>query len=180
MRLIQQGDNCVLNHILLAELIMRKLAEILGASIPGLLLCALVGLALGSGGFAFYYGEGLSYMSSDPKTCVNCHIMRDQYDGWSKASHHAVAGCNDCHTPHDFFGKYWTKAENGFWHSKGFTLQDFHEPIRIRPKNSRVLQASCVHCHQDLVEGILGHGADDDGTVNCVRCHASVGHGPTR
>ena len=101
MRLIQQGDNCVLNHILLAELIMRKLAEILGASIPGLLLCALVGLALGSGGFAFYYGEGLSYMSSDPKTCVNCHIMRDQYDGWSKASHHAVAGCNDCHNRGD-------------------------------------------------------------------------------
>ena len=159
---------------------MRRLVNVLGATVPGLLVSVLVGVAVGSGGYAFYYGEGLSYMSNNPKSCVNCHIMREQYDGWQHASHHGYATCVDCHLPQDFVGKYVAKAENGFWHSKGFTLQDFHEPIRIRPKNSRVLQASCIHCHQDLVEGILGHGAEDDGTVNCVRCHASVGHGPTR
>ena len=80
--------------------------------------------------------EGFSYLSNDPKACVNCHIMRDHYDGWQKASHHAVATCNDCHTPHDSLSPSTSsKAENGFWHSKGFTLQDFHEPIRIRPRN---------------------------------------------
>ena len=60
---------------------------------------------------------------------ANCHIMQPQYDGWQKASHHGVAACNDCHTPHEFVPKYMVKAENGFWHSKGLTLQDFHEPI---------------------------------------------------
>src|SRR4051794_23471415 len=123
---------------------MRWLANLLGATAPGLVVSVLVGMAMGSGGYAFYYGEGLSYLSNNPKTCVNCHIMRDHYDGWSKASHHAVATCNDCHTPHDRTGKYTTKAENGFMHSKAFTLQDFHEPIRIRARNSQVLQASCV------------------------------------
>ena len=30
--------------------------------------------------------------------------------------------CNDCHVPHDFLGKYTSKASNGFWHSAHFTL----------------------------------------------------------
>ncbi|MGL4554074.1 MAG: cytochrome c nitrite reductase small subunit, partial [Gemmataceae bacterium] len=137
------------------------------------------GVAAGSGGFTFYYGQGLSYLSNDPKACMNCHVMRDHYDGWAKSSHHAHAACNDCHTPHDFFGKYWTKAENGFWHSKGFTLQDFHEPIRIRPVNSRVLQHNCIDCHRGVVEDVLARD-ENDITTSCVRCHPAVGHGPTR
>ena len=84
--------------------------------------------------YTFHYAEGLSYFSPDPKACVNCHIMQPQYDGWQKASHHNVAKCIDCHLPHDFIGKYYTKAENGFWHSKGFTLQDFPEPIQMHER----------------------------------------------
>ena len=38
-----------------------------------------------------------------------------------RASHHAVATCNDCHTPHNLVGKYVVKARNGFWHSFYFT-----------------------------------------------------------
>src|SRR6516165_6995974 len=77
--------------------------------------------------FFVRYAEGFSYLSNDPKACVDCHIMREQYDGWQKASHHAVATCNDCHVPHETVPKYWVKAEDGFWHSKGFTHQDFPE-----------------------------------------------------
>jgi cytochrome c nitrite reductase small subunit len=162
--------------------------RILGASIPGLVLCAVVGVMIGTSAYTYSYGEGFSYLSNYPKSCVNCHIMRDHYDGWAKASHHAVATCNDCHTPHDLIGKYTVKAENGFWHSKAFTLQDFRDPLIIRPRNSRVLQGSCVYCHQDLVADILGNylGSEgksprvDGGAANCVRCHASVGHGPAR
>lgn len=140
----------------------------------------LVGFCVGEGAYTVYYAQGLSYLSDDPKACVNCHIMREHYDGWQKASHHAVATCNDCHTPHDsIVSKYLTKAENGFWHSKGFTLQDFHEPIRIRPINSRVLQKNCLHCHHDLVDHILTPG-DPQGGLSCVHCHQNVGHGPTR
>jgi cytochrome c nitrite reductase small subunit len=143
-------------------------------------ICALIGISLGTGGFTVQYAEGLSYLSSDPKACVNCHIMRDQYDGWQKASHHAVATCNDCHVPHAFVPKYLVKAENGFWHSKGFTLQDFPEPIQIRPVSSRILNKNCVACHEDLVGEILAHGLAGDEVKGCVHCHASVGHGPLR
>lgn len=147
---------------------------------PALVLCVLVGIVFGTGSYTVRYAEGLSYLSSDPKACVNCHIMRDQYDGWQKASHHAFATCNDCHVPHALVPKYMVKAENGIWHSKGFTLQDFPEPIRMRPVSSGILNANCLHCHQDLVGGILGHGAVGDETRGCVHCHASVGHGPQR
>jgi cytochrome c nitrite reductase small subunit len=50
-------------------------------------------LLLGAGGYTFFYARGASYLSSDPRMCVNCHIMRDQFDGWQKASHHAFARC---------------------------------------------------------------------------------------
>ena len=146
----------------------------------GVLLSSLVGVLVGAGGYTFYYGEGASYLSNDPRACVNCHIMRDEYDGWQKASHHAVATCNDCHVPHDFLGKYLTKLDNGYHHSRAFTLQDFHEPIQIRPVNSQVLNRNCTHCHGELTSEIRSHVTAVGQTMDCVRCHDSVGHGPGR
>jgi cytochrome c nitrite reductase small subunit len=148
-----------------------------GLSLPVLILCILVGVTIGTGTYTVTYAEGLSYLSNDPRACVNCHIMRDQYDGWQKASHHATATCNDCHVPHSTVPKYLVKAENGFWHSKGFTLQDFHEPIRLRPISLKILNKNCRDCHHDLVNDILGHEAPGQGSQDCVHCHAGVGHG---
>jgi cytochrome c nitrite reductase small subunit len=142
-------------------------------------LAALAGVLLGVGAYTFKYAQGLSYLSSDPKACVNCHIMRPQYESWQKSSHHAVAGCVDCHLPQDFIGKYVAKAENGWHHSKGFTLQDFHEPIMIKPKNAAILQENCLSCHGDLVHELIGGVNGDPGEVQCVHCHSGVGHGET-
>ena len=150
-----------------------------GAITASLVLAALLGLLAGIGAFAFVYAEGFSYMSSDPKACVNCHIMRPQYDAWQKSSHHSVATCVDCHLPHDFVGKWRAKAENGYHHSVAFTFQDFHEPIMIKKGNARILQQNCVHCHEAITHG-LGPGTSlAEGGVQCVHCHASVGHGET-
>jgi len=140
----------------------------------------LVGVLIGLSGYTFYYAEGLSYLSNDPQTCVNCHIMREQYDGWQKGSHHAAAACNDCHIPHDFAPKYYAKMRNGFWHSKGFTLQDFHEPIQITPYNKAVLQENCVSCHRQIVSEIATHPGNDEQMLDCAHCHAGVGHGPAQ
>jgi cytochrome c nitrite reductase small subunit len=146
-----------------------------------LITCALVGIPLGLGLFTFSYAEGGSYFSNDPQACVNCHIMRDEYVSWQKASHHAVATCNDCHIPHDFVGKYYNKGRNGFWHSYYFTMQNFHEPIQISDRNSRILRANCLTCHRELMDRVAGHlGRFGESSMDCIRCHASAGHGPTR
>ena len=50
-----------------------------------LLLALLAGVLMGVGAFTFLYAEGFSYLSSDPQACVNCHIMRPQYDSWQKS-----------------------------------------------------------------------------------------------
>ena len=152
----------------------------LGISLWGTALALAAGLAVGLGGFTFLYAEGLSYFSDAPAACANCHIMNDQHDGWQRSSHHGVATCNDCHVPHDFIGKWFSKSSNGFWHSKHFTLNDFHEPIRIKPRNSAVLQANCIHCHEGVLHDVVHLGSAGDPTNACVRCHAHVGHAPTR
>ena len=145
-----------------------------------LAIASTLGLFAGLGTYTFTYAHGLSYFSNDPRACMNCHIMREQFDGWQKSVHHAVATCNDCHTPRAFIPKYLSKAENGFWHSKGFTLQDFHEPIMIRRHNVAVLQANCVACHAQIVDGINTHPGDPQKMLDCLHCHREVGHGPLR
>lgn len=140
------------------------------------LLCVGVGALGGIGLYTFRFAEGLSYLSNDPKACMNCHVMREHYDSWVKSSHRLAATCNDCHVPHSFPEKYFTKMDNGWHHSKAFTLQNFREPIRIRRSNLLTLQHNCVHCHAAQVGDIAGHRDVEEGTARCTDCHRSVGH----
>jgi cytochrome c nitrite reductase small subunit len=140
-------------------------------------LAAAIGAAGGVGAFTFDYGEGASYFSTEPLACANCHIMNDEYASWSKGPHHGSAKCVDCHLPHDTLPKYRAKASNGYHHSKGFTLEDFHEPIMIKPHNAAILQASCLRCHGDFVHDIIQGSKTAADAVQCVHCHRGVGHG---
>ena len=147
-------------------------------SLFGIAFAVCLGLFVGVGTFTFQYAEGFSYFGSDSRSCANCHVMNDQLDSWARSPHHAVAGCVDCHLPHDIVPKYIAKAENGYHHSKAFTLQDFHEPIMIKPKNAGILQESCVRCHADFVHELVKGSTVGENATQCVHCHRGVGHGP--
>ncbi|MGB8645006.1 MAG: cytochrome c nitrite reductase small subunit [Anaerolineae bacterium] len=140
-----------------------------------LLLILFVGGVVGLGSFTVVYAKGYSYLSDDPAACANCHVMREFYDGWNRSPHHAVATCNDCHTPHDLAGHYTVKALNGFRHSSAFTLGDIPDPIRIIPSDRAVTQQACLDCHGDLVAMISHPGSNQP--TDCLSCHAGVGHG---
>ena len=148
--------------------------------LKGTLLGTAIGAALGICGYTFIYAKGYSYLVNDPAACANCHVMEEQYSGWIKSSHRAVATCNDCHAPHDLVGKWMTKAENGFRHSFAFTTGWFPEPIRIRERNRQVLNRNCLECHHDLVEDVVAAHASDATRFDCIRCHVASGHGPER
>jgi cytochrome c nitrite reductase small subunit len=145
---------------------------------PLIVVGVVFGLLAGLGLYTFVYARGGSYLMNDPAACANCHVMNEQYNGWLKSSHHAVAVCNDCHTPHNLIGKYSTKALNGFWHSFAFTSGRFPDAIQITPRNHRITEAACRSCHSDMLHAIDVSGRTPEEAVSCVRCHASVGHGP--
>jgi cytochrome c nitrite reductase small subunit len=141
----------------------------------GIVLGVALGALIGIGGYTFVYARGYSYLTNDPDACANCHVMQDQYRGWTVSSHRAVAVCNDCHAPHDVVGKYVTKARNGFWHSFYFTTGGFPDPIQITPRNARVTEQACRDCHETVVEAIdpAPHSGRE---LTCVSCHRNVGH----
>ncbi len=141
-----------------------------------LVLAAILGAAITFAAFTFTYAQGYSYLVDDPNACANCHIMREQFDGWNRSAHQNVATCNDCHTPHEsIVGKYAVKGLNGFNHSRAFTFGNFEEPIRITPFNREVTQGACLYCHGEFVSEIA-HAQSAEPT-DCLSCHEGVGHG---
>ena len=137
---------------------------------------AAVGVLVGLSVFTVVDAVGGSYLSDDPNACMNCHVMRDEFDAWNRSSHKAVATCNDCHTPHSSAAAKWAvKGLNGFKHSLAFTTGAFPEPIRITQLNASVAQENCIACHETMVSQI--HGATTGQERACTDCHANPGHG---
>jgi len=133
--------------------------------------------------FLFYISKAPSYLSDDPATCVNCHIMVPQYATWFHSSHREYASCNDCHVPQDnFFRHYWFKANDGLRHAYMFTLRKEPQVIFIHQAGRDVVQENCVRCHSDLLfndkmdrYSMAGH--DYRREKRCVDCHREVPHG---
>ena len=139
-------------------------------------LALIIGAAIGLGGYTFVYAKGYSYLTDDPEACANCHVMREQFDGWTRSSHRAVAVCNDCHTPAGALPKYVTKARNGFWHSFYFTTGGYPDPLRITEHNFDVTEHACRKCHQEMTASIDAVDHHGETSMSCVRCHSTVGH----
>ena len=142
-----------------------------------IVIALVVGITAGVGAYTFVYARGYSYVTNDPLACANCHIMRGHYDAWTRASHRAVAVCNDCHTPPGLIPKYMTKAQNGFWHSFYFTTGRYPDPIRITARNQQVTEMACRKCHAEITAAIdPAHTTDPTGGLSCTKCHNDVGH----
>lgn len=141
-------------------------------------------LAFGSGGaftgMALYVGQvsgAVSYLSDDPKACINCHIMIPEYASWQRSSHARAATCNDCHVPHDnAIRKYAFKASDGMRHSLLFTFRRERQVIQAIPASREVIQENCVRCHE-RVTGRVSLGPHVDTSRSCTDCHREVPHG---
>jgi len=141
----------------------------------------LVGLLF----FIFYISKATSYLSDQPATCINCHVMYSQFDSWQHSSHARVANCNDCHVPHDnFLNKYYFKAKDGLRHSTIFTFRLEPQVIRIKEAGKKVVQENCERCHEGLLsyhetfEAIMNGGKEDEENERlCWDCHRETPHG---
>lgn len=124
-----------------------------------------------------------SYLSEDPKTCVNCHVMYPVYATWEKGSHGRVATCNDCHVPQDnLLRKYFFKASDGLRHASMFTFKMEPQVIRIKDAGKKVVQENCIRCHSNFLHpvSLRAIGAKsiyDDSDILCWDCHREIPHG---
>jgi cytochrome c nitrite reductase small subunit len=143
----------------------------------------LLGVMTGVGFYLFYVSNAPSYLSDNPQTCVNCHIMAPQYATWNHSSHREVANCNDCHVPHNnVFNKYYFKAKDGLRHATIFTLRNEPQVIFIHEAGQNVVQDNCKRCHDPLINNTrlitmmpLRHQEIYD--RRCWECHHETPHG---
>jgi cytochrome c nitrite reductase small subunit len=133
--------------------------------------------------FLFYVSRAPSYLSDNPATCVNCHIMTPYYASWSHSSHREFTNCNECHVPHDnVFRHYWFKANDGLRHSAVFTLRREPQVIFIHSAGRKVVQENCIRCHSDLLfndrmDRYTMQGHEYRREKRCADCHMDVPHG---
>ncbi|MFO8234051.1 MAG: cytochrome c nitrite reductase small subunit [Bacteroidales bacterium] len=144
----------------------------------------LIGIFVGLGIYAFYISKAHSYISDDPQTCVNCHIMAPQHATWFHSSHREVTNCNDCHVPHDnIFNHYYFKAKDGLRHATIFTLRNEPQVIKILEAGQNVVQQNCIRCHEQLIKSPTLMTENTMQTITnrtdrqCWECHQDVPHG---
>ncbi len=114
-----------------------------------------LGVMGGAGLFVVHASRALSYLSDEPETCVNCHVMNTQYLTWQHGSHARAATCNDCHVPHDsFWSHYAFKAEDGLWHATVFTMRWEPQVIRLSQRAVPVVENNCRRCHEQTIGGV--------------------------
>ncbi len=136
-----------------------------------------VGVFAGLGLATAHLARVPSYLSDDPATCVNCHVMGTAYLTWAHGSHRNVATCNDCHVPHDnVLKQYAFKAEDGMIHATVFTLGREPQVIRLSDRAVPVVEANCRRCHGDLV-AFIHPRTWEKGDPRCWDCHRETPHG---
>ena len=143
----------------------------------------MIGILVGLVCFLIYISNAVSYLSDEPETCINCHVMNPQYATWQYSSHREVATCNDCHVPHNnVFNKYYFKAKDGMRHAYMFTLRLEPQSIFIHEAGQGVVQQNCIRCHSDLVHNskLMVQTSTYHDSFNerkCWECHRETPHG---
>lgn len=143
----------------------------------------LVGMIFGLGFYVLHLSKAVSYLSDDPATCINCHVMTTEYVTWNHSAHRNVATCNDCHVPHDnVFNKYYFKAKDGLYHASVYTLRAEPQAITMRKPSEHVVQNNCIRCHAGQVtdakmsDWVASHEESRFGR-RCWECHRDTPHG---
>ncbi len=158
----------------------RRLIPLKGLRIA--LLC-LLGAFAGLGIMVLHISNAMSYLSDDPKACINCHIMTPQYATWLHSSHGRNTTCNDCHVPHDnVFRKYYFKAKDGTRHAAVFTLRMEPQVFKLNEAAKQVVQENCLRCHENVVNAVSASNVNGENYkagegLLCWQCHRETPHG---
>ena len=143
----------------------------------------LLGVIVGLGVYIARISNVTSYLTDDPRACINCHVMTTEYITWKHSSHRNVASCNDCHVPHDnVFNKYYFKARDGMYHATIYTTRMEPQAIVMHEPGQKVVQQNCIRCHSDQVTDAkmtswVATHTEDRMDRTCWECHRETPHG---
>jgi len=143
----------------------------------------LLGILTGGGMLIFHVSNASSYLSNDPETCINCHVMFPEYATWQRSAHGKNVTCNDCHVPQDHIVRsYYFKAQDGMRHAYMFTFRLEPQVIRMHAGGQQVVQENCIRCHDHLLHRVssgtvtLSSARHGEGKL-CWDCHRETPHG---
>ncbi len=143
----------------------------------------VLGIFCGLSIYVFYISKAPSYLSDNPKTCINCHIMTPQYVTWNHSAHREGSHCNDCHVPHNnVINKYYFKAKDGVRHAAVFTLRREPQVILIKETGREVVKDNCIRCHKPVladpyITRINREFYNFRSERKCWDCHRETPHG---
>lgn len=148
--------------------------------------CVLV--AVGMFAYVVHASNMISYLSSDPKVCINCHTMNTQYATWQHSSHRGKATCVQCHLPQkSLVAKLFSKSRDGFNHSFAMTFRTYGHTLRASANAVQRIQENCITCHSEIVSQIMANSnlyltEERSARIDrkCWNCHRDVPHGTTR
>ena len=122
-------------------------------------------------------------VSSTPKFCGSCHIMKPYYASWQHSKHNQIA-CVDCHIPPGITAEFRKKYE-----ALSMVVKYFTGTYSTNPW-AEVDDASCLRCHERrLLQGKeVFHGVLFDHTphltesrrglrLRCTSCHSQIVQG---
>ena len=132
--------------------------------------------AIFSLGYFAFVSDAAAYCGNAPETCANCHVMDSQYENWYHGAHENFAKCTDCHLPHDNFAVYYAeKGRQGAKDTFAFVTGRIPVAIRANEKTKGIIQANCIHCHEDAAETVVMGAQPFD--RYCWDCHRDIAHG---
>jgi cytochrome c nitrite reductase small subunit len=143
----------------------------------------LLGIMFGMALHVIFVSDAISYLSEEPRVCVNCHVMAPEYATWQRGSHGRVATCNDCHVPHNnIIEKYYFKAGDGLRHAAMFILRLEPQVIRIKDAGKKAVQENCIRCHANQIHPVSLRAINNASIYDkedrfCWDCHRETPHG---
>lgn len=146
----------------------------------------LAGIFTGILVLVVHISNAVSYLSDEPETCINCHVMYPYFASWDKSSHGDEATCAECHVPQDsFLRKYYVKGTDGMKHATYFTFRWEPQVMQIKERGTAVVQENCIKCHIDMVDmvqlvEVTGDSAEKGEGKLCWDCHREVPHSSVR
>jgi len=164
--------------------IKERLASIFSSRKRKITAIILAGIICGIGGYTAFAFRMASYLSDEPATCMNCHIMAPYYATWSHSSHARHTTCNDCHVPHENIARKWIfKGMDGTRHASVFLTNGEPQVIQAIDGSSTVIMHNCIRCHEQLNSEFVKTGritymmAKAGEGKACWDCHREVPHG---